>query len=93
MKIQSLFTLLLVCAFAFLTVYPADAIIYGKRGDDEATIPWAEGIKHWEPGPGAQFEIKGDLLELHSQGNTGLFFNHPDTNPAELTDYELEVSA
>lgn len=93
MKIQSLFTLLLVCAFAFLTVYPADAVIYGKRGDDEATIPWAEGIKHWEPGPGAQAEVKGDVLELHSQGNTGLYFAHPDVTPAELTDYELEVSA
>ena len=93
MKIQSLFTLLVVCAFAFLTVYPADAVIYGKRGDDEATIPWAEGIKHWEPGPGAQFEVVGDELELRSEGNTGLYFNHPDVNPAELRDYELEVSA
>ena len=45
MKIQSLFTLLVVCAFAFLTIYPADAVIYGKRGDDEATIPWVEGIR------------------------------------------------
>ena len=93
MKIQSLFTLLLVCAFAFLTVYPAEAVIYGKRGDDEATIPWAEGIKHWEAGPGAQAEVKGDELELHSDGNTGLYFNHPDVNVAEMTDYELEVSA
>lgn len=94
MKIQSLFTLLLVCAFAFLSVYPADAIIYGKRGDDEATIPWAEGLKHWEVGPGAQAEVKGDVLELITDGsNTGLYFNHPDTTPAELTDYELEVSA
>ena len=47
MKIQSLFALLVVCAFAFLSVYPADAVIYGKRGDDEATIPWAEGINQW----------------------------------------------
>ncbi len=29
----------LVCAFAFLKSYPADAIIYGKRGDGEPTIP------------------------------------------------------
>ena len=94
MKIQSLFTLLLVCGFAFLTVYPADAVIYGKRADDEATIPWEEGIKHWKPGPGAQAEIKGDVLELITDGsNTGLYFDHPDVNAAELTDYELEVSA
>ena len=51
MKIQSLFILSLVCAFAFLSVYPADAIIYGKREADEATIPWDEGVKHWEVGP------------------------------------------
>lgn len=94
MKIRSLLTLLVVCAFAFLTVYPADAVIYGKRGDDEATIPWNEGLDHWELGPGAQAEVKGDVLELITDGsNTGLYFNHPDTNPAELTDYELEVSA
>ena len=93
MKIQSLFALLVVCAFAFLSVYPADAVIYGKRGDDEATIPWAEGIKHWELGPGAQAEVVGSELELTSEGNTGLYFNHPDVNPAGLTDYELEVSA
>ena len=64
MKIQSLFALLVVCAFAFLSVYPADAVIYGKRGDDEATIPWAEGIKHWDVGPGAQAEVVGSELEL-----------------------------
>ena len=92
MKIQSLFALLVLCAFAFLRGYPADAIIYGKRGD-EATIPWAEGIKHWELEPGAQAKVVGDVLELKSEGNTGLFFNYPDVNPAELTDYELEVSA
>ena len=93
MKIQSLFVLLAVCTFALLRVYPADAIIYGKRGDDEATIPWAEGIRHWELEPGAQAKVVGDVLELKSEGNTGLFFNYPDVNPAELTDYELEVSA
>ena len=71
MKIQSLFTLLVVSAFVFLSVYPADAVIYGKRADDEATIPWAEGIKHWTPGPGARAEVNGDELELHSEGNTG----------------------
>lgn len=93
MKIQSLFILLVVCAFAFLTVYPADAIIYGKRGDD-ATIPWVEGIKHWEPGPGAQAEVVGDVLELMTDGtNTGVYFNHPDIDALEMTDYELEVSA
>ena len=76
MKIQSLFALLVVCAFAFLTIYPADAVIYGKRGDD-ATIPWAEGIKHWVPGPGAQAEVVGSELELHSEGNTGGLFQSP----------------
>lgn len=59
MKIQPPFILLVVCAFAFLTVYPADAVIYGKLGDGEATISWAEGIRHWEPGPSAQAEVKG----------------------------------
>ena len=93
MKIRSFLILLLVCAFAFLSVYPADAIIYGKREADEATIPWAEGIKHWEVGPGAQVEVVGSELELKSEGDTGIYFNHPDVNPAELTDYELEVSA
>ena len=65
-----------------------------NRGDDEATIPWDEGLKHWYVGPGAQAEVKGDVLELITDGsNTGLYFVHPDVNPAELTDYELEVSA
>ena len=93
MKIQSLFVRLAVCILAFLKVYSADAIIYGKRGDDEATIPWAVGIQHWELGPGAQAKVVEDVLELKSEGNSGLFFGYPDFNPAELTDYELEVSA
>ena len=51
-------------------------------------------IKHWDVGPGAQAEVVGDVLELITDGtNTGVYFNHPDVNPAELTDYELEVSA
>ena len=93
MKIRSFLILLLVCAFAFLSVYPADAVIYGKREADEATIPWVEGIKHWEPGAGAQAAVNGSVLELKSEGDTGLFFNHPDVTPAELTDYVMEVSA
>ena len=93
MKIRSLLALLVTCVLAFLKIYSADAIIYGKRGDDEATIPWAAGIQHWELGPGAQAKVVGDVLELTSEGNTGLFFNYPGVNPAELTDYELEVSA
>jgi hypothetical protein len=93
MKIQSLFTLLVVCAFAFLTIYPADAVIYGKRGDDEATIPWVEGIKHWELGPNSEANVVGDKLELKAMGDSGLFFNHPDVDVAAMGDYELEVSA
>ena len=93
MKIQSLFTLLVVCAFAFLTIYPADAVIYGKRGDDEATIPWVEGIKHWELGPNSEVAVVGDKLELKAMGDSGLFFNHPDVDVAAMGDYELEVSA
>jgi hypothetical protein len=93
MKVRSFLILALVGAIVFLSVHPASAIIYGKREADEATIPWAEGIKHWDVGPGAQAEVVGSVLELKSDGNTGLFFNHPDVNPAELTDYVLEVSA
>ena len=93
MKIRSLFVLLAVCILVFLKVYSADAIIYGKRGDDEATIPWAAGIRHWELEPGAQAKVVEDVLELKSEGNTGLFFNYPDVNPDELTDYEIEVAA
>jgi len=94
MKVRFFIILALTAIVVFLSTQPAGAVIYGQRGED-ATIPWAEGLKDWEVGAGAQVGIgPNGVLELTTDGsNTGLFFNHPDVNSAELTDYEMEVSA
>ena len=74
MKIQSLFALLVVCAFAFLSVYPADAVIYGKRGDDEA------------PSLGQKVLSTGKWVPAQRQRSLGLSLNSdPKVTPGSIS--------
>ncbi|MCZ6618725.1 MAG: hypothetical protein O7E57_11385, partial [Gammaproteobacteria bacterium] len=106
MKARLYLILTLVCAAAFISTQPANAILYDWSGTypGDADHPAYDGepmgretLNDWITVEGVQAEVKNGVLELVVPGtDVGIFYNGPVEkvpDASKLTDYVIEARA